>query len=184
MNEQVNRSDVEADKALRDRIDTDRYGIDDCAVTGVAVVNEGPDGEPVAVPIARFSLGEDVESRITTLSGNWSVRDSARSSLRSRMYSYGTMTSNSHLTVENRSVIFEHTRNRRFLGTETNSLRLRSAAASPSLRSLWTASCPSPELPLQHCGRRCLMPTILTMMSRRLRGVSAGIIVTGRTPPS
>ena len=52
----------EADEALRDRIDTERYGIDECAVTGVAVVNEGPDGEPVAVPIARFSLGEDIES--------------------------------------------------------------------------------------------------------------------------
>jgi hypothetical protein len=31
-------------------------------VTGVAVVNEGPDDEPVVVPIARFSLGEDVEN--------------------------------------------------------------------------------------------------------------------------
>jgi hypothetical protein len=30
-------------------------------VTGVAVVTDGPDGEPVVVPIARFSLGEDVE---------------------------------------------------------------------------------------------------------------------------
>nr|WP_224830168.1 hypothetical protein [Saliphagus infecundisoli] len=31
-------------------------------MTGVAVVNEGPDGEPVVVPIVRFSLGEDVET--------------------------------------------------------------------------------------------------------------------------
>jgi len=51
----------DADDALRDRVDADAYGIDAAAVTGVAVVNEGPDGEPVVVPIARFSLGEDVE---------------------------------------------------------------------------------------------------------------------------
>jgi hypothetical protein len=30
-------------------------------VTDVAVVNEGPNGEPVVVPVARASLGEDVE---------------------------------------------------------------------------------------------------------------------------
>ena len=50
------------DDALDRRVDPDAYGIDDAGVTGVAVVNEGPDDEPVTVPIARFSLGEDVES--------------------------------------------------------------------------------------------------------------------------
>jgi len=52
----------EAHEALRNRVTPETYGIDDCAVTGVAVVNEGPDEEPITVPIARFSLGEDVES--------------------------------------------------------------------------------------------------------------------------
>ena len=52
----------DADERLRERVDADAYGIDECAVTGVAVVNEGPDGEPIVVPIARFALGEDVES--------------------------------------------------------------------------------------------------------------------------
>jgi len=51
----------DANDALQDRVDADTYGIDECAVTGVAVVNEGPDGEPIIVPIARFSLGEDIE---------------------------------------------------------------------------------------------------------------------------
>lgn len=51
----------DAHDALTDRVDPETYGIDDCAVTGVAVVNEGPDGEPIVVPIARFSLGESVE---------------------------------------------------------------------------------------------------------------------------
>ncbi|WP_135825355.1 hypothetical protein [Halorussus ruber] len=50
-----------ADDALRNSADPDAHGIEDAAVTGVAVVNEGPDEEPVTVPIARFSLGEDVE---------------------------------------------------------------------------------------------------------------------------
>nr|WP_235063410.1 hypothetical protein [Candidatus Halobonum tyrrellensis] len=36
-------------------------------MTGIAVVNEGPDEEPVVVPIARFSLGEDVETPDTDL---------------------------------------------------------------------------------------------------------------------
>jgi len=36
-----------------------KRGVDSAAVTGVAVVNEGPDGEPVVVPIARFSLTAD-----------------------------------------------------------------------------------------------------------------------------
>ncbi|WP_267643632.1 hypothetical protein [Haloarchaeobius amylolyticus] len=50
-----------ADDALTQAIDRGGYAVEDCGVTGVAVVNEGPDGEPVTVPIARFSLGEDVE---------------------------------------------------------------------------------------------------------------------------
>jgi len=52
----------EAHETLQDRVDPETYGIDDCAVTGAAVVNEGPDEQPIVVPIARFSLGEDVES--------------------------------------------------------------------------------------------------------------------------
>jgi len=52
----------QADEALDRRVDPEAYGVEECAVTGVAVVNEGPDEEPVVVPIARFSLGEDVES--------------------------------------------------------------------------------------------------------------------------
>jgi hypothetical protein len=51
----------DADEALRDAVDATGYDVEDCGVTGVAVVNEGPDGEPVVVPIARFSLGEAVE---------------------------------------------------------------------------------------------------------------------------
>lgn len=51
----------DADEALRDAVESGGYDVEDCGVTGVAVVNEGPDGEPVVVPIARFSLGEDVE---------------------------------------------------------------------------------------------------------------------------
>jgi hypothetical protein len=50
-----------ADDALRNHVNLDAYGAEDAAVTGVAVVNEGPDEEPVTVPIVRFSLGEDVE---------------------------------------------------------------------------------------------------------------------------
>ena len=61
--EQVDLEDrqQEADETLSDRVDTSEYGIDTCAVTGLAVVNEGPNGEPIVVPIARFSLGESVE---------------------------------------------------------------------------------------------------------------------------
>jgi hypothetical protein len=51
----------DADGALREAVERGGYGVEDCGVTGVAVVNKGPDGEPVVVPIARFSLGEDVE---------------------------------------------------------------------------------------------------------------------------
>ncbi len=50
-----------ADDALHAAVDGDGRGVENCAVTGVAVVNEGPDGEPIVVPIVRFSLGEDVE---------------------------------------------------------------------------------------------------------------------------
>jgi hypothetical protein len=52
----------DADEALHDAVEQTHFDIEDCGVTGVAVVNEGPDGEPVVVPIARFSLGEDVEN--------------------------------------------------------------------------------------------------------------------------
>ena len=52
----------DADEALRDAVEHGSYTIEDCGVTGVAVVNEGPDDEPVVVPIARFSLGEDIET--------------------------------------------------------------------------------------------------------------------------
>jgi hypothetical protein len=52
----------DADEALRDAVERGNYAVEDCGLTGVAVVNEGPDGEPVVVPIARFSLGEDVEN--------------------------------------------------------------------------------------------------------------------------
>lgn len=52
----------DADEALQDAVDRGEYAIDECGVTGVAVVNEGPDEEPIVVPIARFSLGEDVEN--------------------------------------------------------------------------------------------------------------------------
>jgi len=48
------REDLAHDR-LQTRVDG-RPNVDDAGVTGVAVVNEGPDGEPVTVPIARFSL--------------------------------------------------------------------------------------------------------------------------------
>ncbi|WP_336000137.1 hypothetical protein [Halorientalis halophila] len=50
-----------ADQRLRDAVERGSYAVEDCGVTGIAVVNEGPDGEPIVVPVARFSLGEDVE---------------------------------------------------------------------------------------------------------------------------
>jgi hypothetical protein len=61
--EQVDLEDRqhEADETLSEHVDTTEYGIDACAVTGLAVVNEGPDDEPIVVPIARFSLDESVE---------------------------------------------------------------------------------------------------------------------------
>ncbi|MFD1572252.1 hypothetical protein [Halorubrum laminariae] len=52
----------DADETLRTAVEQQGYAVEDCGVTGVAVVNEGPDGEPVVVPIARFSLGEDIET--------------------------------------------------------------------------------------------------------------------------
>ena len=55
------RREGEANEVLRSAVDQEDYEIDDCGVTGVAVVNEGPNGEPVTAPIARFSLGEAVE---------------------------------------------------------------------------------------------------------------------------
>jgi len=58
----LERREDDAHETLQNRITPEAYGIDDCAVTGVAVVNEGPEEEPITVPIARFSLGEDVES--------------------------------------------------------------------------------------------------------------------------
>jgi hypothetical protein len=51
-----------ADEALHEAVERGSYAVEDCGITGVAVVNEGPDGEPIVVPIARFSLGEDVEN--------------------------------------------------------------------------------------------------------------------------
>jgi hypothetical protein len=51
----------DADDSLHDAVERGAYEIEDCGVTGVAVINEGPDGHPVVVPIARFSLGEAVE---------------------------------------------------------------------------------------------------------------------------
>lgn len=52
----------DADEALHDAVERGGYAVEDYGVTGVAVVNEGPDGEPVVVPIARFSLSENVEN--------------------------------------------------------------------------------------------------------------------------
>lgn len=52
----------DADETLREAVDRGGYAVEDCGVTGVAVVNEGPDDEPIVVPIVRFSLGEDIET--------------------------------------------------------------------------------------------------------------------------
>lgn len=51
-----------ADDALAARVNPDAHDLEEFGMTGVAVVNEGPDGEPVTVPIARFSLGDDIET--------------------------------------------------------------------------------------------------------------------------
>ena len=51
-----------SDETLQAAIERNNYAVEDCGVTGVAVVNEGPEDEPIVVPIARFSLGESVEN--------------------------------------------------------------------------------------------------------------------------
>lgn len=51
-----------ANDRLQERVEAAQYAVEDCGITGVAVVNEGPNGEPIVVPIARFSLGENVEN--------------------------------------------------------------------------------------------------------------------------
>jgi hypothetical protein len=53
---------TEAGENLHTRVSPESYGIDDCDVTDAVVVNEGPEGEPVVVPVARFSLGADRDS--------------------------------------------------------------------------------------------------------------------------
>ena len=58
----IERAQDAADDELGERVDGGTRGLEEFGVTGVAVVNEGPDGEPVTVPIARFSLGEDVQT--------------------------------------------------------------------------------------------------------------------------
>jgi hypothetical protein len=52
-----------ADETLHDRLSENptRLSVEEYGVTGAAVVNEGPDGEPVVVPIVRFSLPESRE---------------------------------------------------------------------------------------------------------------------------
>jgi hypothetical protein len=70
-------------ETVRDAVDAAGYDVEDCDATGVAVVSGGPDGEPVVVPIAWFSLGETVEDpdldRVWDLVGEASRR-SARPS--------------------------------------------------------------------------------------------------------
>ncbi|WP_380676553.1 hypothetical protein [Salinigranum sp. GCM10025319] len=61
---------ADADEALHDAVERGRCDIEDCGVTGIAVVNEGPNDDPVVVPVARFSLGEDVEDPDMTLVWN------------------------------------------------------------------------------------------------------------------
>ena len=58
----IERREDEAHERLQRRVDAESRGVESCAVTGVAVVNEGPEGEPIVVPIARFSLGETIET--------------------------------------------------------------------------------------------------------------------------
>lgn len=52
----------EASENLRALVSPEPYGIDDCDVTDVAEVNEGPAAEPIVVPVARFSLGAEKDS--------------------------------------------------------------------------------------------------------------------------
>ena len=62
--DRLERLQEEADDALSNRIETATASLspEEFGVTGAAVVNEGPDGQPVVVPIARFSLPESRES--------------------------------------------------------------------------------------------------------------------------
>jgi hypothetical protein len=53
---------LEASENLDALVSPEPYGIEDCDVTDAHVVNEGPEGEPIVVPVARFSLGSDVDS--------------------------------------------------------------------------------------------------------------------------
>ena len=79
-------------------------------MTGVAVLNEGSDGEPVVVPIARFSLSEDVEDPDMDSSETSSLKRPMHSNRPSKMYSFATTTSSSPSTIENRNTIFEPAR--------------------------------------------------------------------------
>ena len=58
--DRLERLQETADETLHDRLPDDptRLSVEAYGVTGAAVVNEGPDGEPVVVPIVRFSLPE------------------------------------------------------------------------------------------------------------------------------
>lgn len=53
---------AEARENLHALVSPEPYGIEDMDVTQVAVVNEGPEGEPIVVPVARFSLGAETDS--------------------------------------------------------------------------------------------------------------------------
>jgi len=52
----------DADEAPHDVAGRAHFDIGDGGVTGVAAVNEEPDGESVVAPTTRFSLGEAVEA--------------------------------------------------------------------------------------------------------------------------
>jgi hypothetical protein len=54
--------EAEASENLRALVSPEPYGIDDCDVTDVLEVNEGPEGEPIVVPVTRYSLGRAKES--------------------------------------------------------------------------------------------------------------------------
>ena len=71
--ERLERTQETADDRLDDRLDPARASIEveEFSVTSAAVVNEGPDGEPVVVPIARFSLPESREQLDTAAA--WDV---------------------------------------------------------------------------------------------------------------
>ena len=59
--ERIESMQERADEALSDRV-SGPLSPEELGVSGVAVVNEGPDGEPVVVPIARVSLAESRET--------------------------------------------------------------------------------------------------------------------------